>query len=132
MVRLGAYGDPAFIPQRVVAAIVSSADGHTGYTHQWTRAAWLKGTVMASVDSLEELQVARANGWRTFRVSSTLDVQKGEILCPASDEAGKRTTCEECGLCDGMHGNPRHPIDNRKSIMIPVHGRGADKFKILA
>lgn len=125
VVRLGAYGDPAFIPRRVVSAIVSSADGHTGYTHQWTRAAWLRPFVMASVDSLEELSVARANGWRTFRVSSTLDAQTGEILCPASDEAGKRTTCERCGLCNGAR-------DGVKSIFIPVHGRGSAAFKILA
>ena len=125
MVRLGAYGDPAFIPRRIVDRIVAAADGHTGYTHQWRGADWLRQYVMASVDTLAELETARANGWRTFRVSSTLDTQTGEILCPASDEAGKRTTCEQCGLCNGAR-------DGVKSIMIPVHGRGADKFKILA
>lgn len=123
MVRLGAYGDPAFIPRDVLRRIVSHADGHTGYTHQWTRAPWLKPFVMASVDSLDELQVARDAGWRTFRVDVGEGRQVGEILCPASEEAGKRTTCERCGLCNGAR-------DGVKSIYIPAHGRGA--FKILA
>jgi hypothetical protein len=28
-------------------------------------------------------------------------LQPDEVLCPASEEAGKRTTCENCQLCSG-------------------------------
>lgn len=122
-VRLGAYGDPAFIPERVIAGICSSADNWTGYTHQWRKNAWLKQYVMASVDSIAEKIEATKWGWRTFRVSATHEGTTGEIVCPASQ--GK-TTCASCLLCNGVHG-----MDRRKSIFIPVHGSTASKFKIL-
>jgi hypothetical protein len=41
-------------------------------------------------------------GWRTFRVREASEpVAKGEFICPASAEAGKRTTCIQCQACDG-------------------------------
>lgn len=123
-VRLGAYGDPAFIPQKVIAGICATADNWTGYTHQWRKNAWLKQYVMASVDSIAEKIEASKWGWRTFRVSATHEGTVGEIVCPASQ--GK-TTCANCLLCNGVHG-----MDRRKSIYIPVHGSSASKFKILA
>ena len=123
-VRLGAYGDPAFIPEKVIAGICATADNWTGYTHQWRRAPWLKQYVMASVDSITEKLEAGKWGWRTFRVSGTHEGTVGEIMCPASQ--GK-TTCANCLLCNGVHG-----MDRRKSIFIPVHGSSASKFKILA
>jgi hypothetical protein len=49
----------------------------------------------------------------------------GEIACPASDEAGKRTTCEKCKLCNGAdtrNSKGYQLYDNRKSISIIVHG----------
>ena len=78
---------------------------------------------MASVEStLDQIQ-ANMLGWRTFRIiSATEPMIQGEILCPASEEAGKRTTCSKCGLCDGH----RFTGDNRKSIGIYPHGVGAD------
>lgn len=123
-VRLGAYGDPAFIPERVIAAICSSADNWTGYTHQWRKNAWIRPYVMASVDSIAEKIEASKWGWRTFRISGNDEGTVGEIVCPASQ--GK-TTCENCLLCNGVHG-----LDRRKSIFIPVHGSTASRFKILS
>jgi hypothetical protein len=38
-----------------------------------------------------------------------------EILCPASAEAGHRTTCDRCGLCSGAR-------PGVKDIFIPAHG----------
>jgi len=131
-VRLGAYGDPAFIPEKVIAGICAAADNWTGYTHQWRKNAWLKQYVMASVDSIAEKIEASSWGWRTFRVSGNGqgtggligESCTGEIICPASQ--GK-TTCASCLLCNGVHG-----MDKRKSITIPAHGSTASKFKILA
>jgi hypothetical protein len=115
-VRLGAYGDPAVIPQQIVALICSFASRHTGYTHQWTRAEWLKPFVMASCDSTSDFIQATHHGWRTFRVSATREAKPSEILCPASTEAGNRTQCARCGLCNGA--------GSAKNIFIPVHGSG--------
>tara|TARA_R110000868_G_scaffold147436_1_gene368947 strand:- start:813 stop:1586 length:774 start_codon:yes stop_codon:yes gene_type:complete len=108
-VRLGTYGDPAAVPAHVWAALLRLSSSHTGYTHQWRAAGVserLRGLVMASCDSEQDRIDARAQGWRTFRVrrasaSGVEPLTAGEIVCPASSEAGKRVTCEDCGLCAG-------------------------------
>lgn len=115
-VRLGAYGDPVHIPQHIIAAICSHAAKHTGYTHQWRTNEWLKPFVMASCDTPADYHNARSKGWRTFRVSIGLTPEAGEILCPSSAEAGNKTNCAKCGLCNGA--------GFAKNIYIPVHGTG--------
>ncbi len=114
MVRLGTYGDPALIPDYVTASLLSECKGWTGYTHQKPRRADI---LMQSADSLDEAEEHWAHGRRTFRtVDSVADIVAGkEILCPASKEAGARTTCESCGLCAG------NATNTTKSIAIPFH-----------
>lgn len=126
MVRLGAYGDPAAVPSHIWERLVSEAAGRTGYTHQWRLgiAQPLKALVMASVDSPVESVGAQALGWRTFRVRTPEQaVQPREFVCPASDEAGKRTTCAQCGACDGAE---RGAL--KASPVIVVHGTKARRF----
>lgn len=129
-VRLGTYGDPAAVPVRIWLALVSLSSGRTGYTHQWrnqslsmvTRAQ-LQGLVMASADTPEEMSAARAQGWRTFRVrleSEALAVR--ESTCPASEEAGKKVQCAQCGLCNGAASG------RRGSIAIIAHGSTARRY----
>jgi len=122
-VRLGAYGDPAAVPGYVNESLVSEARGHTAYSHQ---SAWDGGAtgfdaarMMVSADSLAGAQRAWDSGARTFRVVGAIaDVVAGrEILCPASEEAGKRTQCARCLLCGGSS-------VAAKSIAIVVHGAG--------
>lgn len=123
-VRFGAYGDPAAIPEIIVRRISGHAKRHTGYTHQWQSAEWLKPYVMASCDSPAQFLQATHHGWRSFRVSRDLVAQPSEILCPASAEAGNRTQCASCGLCNGA--------GTTKNIFIPVHGSGKkNAFTIL-
>ena len=122
-VRFGAYGDPVYIPLTIVRYICFFARRWTGYTHQWTQLEHqgYRDLLMASTDTAAERDTARAHGWRTFRVRSKTDgLLKGEILCPASDEAGRKTTCEKCGLCNGKRGS-----DSRADIAIIAHGIGA-------
>lgn len=105
VVRLGTYGDPAAAPVTMWAQITRYAAGRRGYTHQWQRAdfdaqAWAP-LVMASADNVDEAARANLLGMRVFRVSIGVDVQAGEAMCPASAEAGKRSTCAKCTLCSG-------------------------------
>jgi hypothetical protein len=117
-VRFGAYGDPVHIPLSLALAIAGVSSGHTGYTHQWRKPSlqpW-KTLLMASVDSIAELVIARSLGWSTFRVGSEASV--GESLC-ASDRDG--TPCAVCLLCAGARGG-------LESVHIPPHGKGATHF----
>ncbi len=120
-IRFGAYGDPGAVPVSVWRGLDSKR--HTSYTHQWHRRPSLRGLSMASADSLDGAREAWRRGWRTFRViRDTAELQANEILCPASAEAGKRTTCAQCGLCDGARAG-----DRRKSIAIVDHGPTAPR-----
>jgi hypothetical protein len=121
-VRLGAYGDPAVVPSYINESLVSEANGHTAYSHQ---IAWSGPTgfdaalMMVSADQLPDAERAWSIGARTFRVvGDQSELVKGrEILCPASEEAGKRTQCQRCLLCGGAS-------VAAKSIAIVVHGAG--------
>ena len=119
-VRLGAYGDPACVPTEINRNFIHGADGHTAYSHQAeTVGADYDPTIcMRSADTLDDARKAWAKGERTFRVGHLTSMVKGkEILCPASEEAGRRTTCDKCKRCSGM-------TINAKSILIPAHGTG--------
>lgn len=116
-VRFGAWGDPAAVPVIVWELIANLASGHTGYTHQWRRAEpGLERFCMASVDTAAEREQARAMGWRCFRTRLPgEETLKGEAVCPASEEAGKKLTCNECMACGGANGR-------RGDIAIIAHG----------
>lgn len=112
--RAGTYGDPAAVP----ATAWPVAARRTGYTHQWADApevaAPFRAVLMASVDSVEEASAATAAGWRYFRVETdpSAPLLPNEVRCPASEEAGKRSNCEKCGLCNG---NP-HGVAGRARV----------------
>ncbi len=117
-VRFGAYGDPTHIPLPLALAIAGVASGHTGYSHQWRKPSlqpW-KSLLMASVDSIAELVIARSLGWSTFRVGSEASV--GENLCE-STRIG--TPCSVCQLCAGAR-------NGLESVHIPPHGTGSVHF----
>lgn len=103
--RIGTYGDPAAVPPTVWDMLLCYAAGWTGYTHQWRTRPDLARFLMASVDTVEEYRLAKAMGWRTFRVRTVAGGVEGqlasEVTCPASVEGGKRATCATCGLCAG-------------------------------
>lgn len=131
MVRLGTYGDPAAVPAWVWQSLVSRAVGRTGYTHQWRNEELpvahrdaLRALVMASADTLQEAQEARAKGLRYFRIRlATEPLQAREFVCPASEEAGKRTDCASCGACNGTQ------REAQASPVIVVHGSKARRFE---
>ena len=117
MVRIGSYGDPSAVPVSIWQAFVRHAKGWTAYTHADKNP--LPDMLMTSADTLGQAQQAWNKGERTFRiVSSVSDLVKGkEALCPASEEAGRRATCDICRLCNGA-------LSKAKSIAIVAHGNG--------
>lgn len=116
MVRLGTYGDPAAVPSYVWHQLLEDAIGHTAYSHQNDIIPIDKKIFMGSADSLEHAKKFWSDNIRTFRVIQNLDeIQENEILCPASKEAGRKSTCAKCKLCSGTSSN------SQKSIAIVQH-----------
>jgi len=111
-VRVGTYGDPAAVPQRVWELLLSDADGFTAYTHQKP---WRPEIAMQSADSHAEAVMHWKENRRTFRVIADLgELDKAnETLCPASKEMGRRVQCADCRLCAGFK--------QAKSIAIVEH-----------
>lgn len=129
-VRIGTYGDPSAIPSYIWDSLLSLASGHTAYSHQANvkNADFRSDLFMHSVDTLEDADLAWQIGWRTFRVIRNLNElnKDKEILCPASVEAGEKTSCIKCGLCAGT------TTKSKKSIAIVAHGNGSKYVKELA
>lgn len=120
--RLGAWGDPAFIPKHILRELLDHVESWTGYTHQWHKGANLQDSCMASVDSIKEYETAKALGYRCFLVlPEDAEAPRDAIECPA-DSRG--ITCKQCGLCDGKRGEG----DKRKNIWIRVHGARKGRF----
>ena len=92
------------------------ADGWTGYTHQW-REPWaqpMRELCMSSVETLEDQDLARAMGWRTYRIRRQDEpLARNEIACP-SDTTGRQ--CIACKACDGAL------KPSAASVAIIVHG----------
>ncbi len=134
-VRWGGYGEPVLVPLELVRKwSCELAVGWTGYTHQWRRREYqcYRSYFMASVHSITQRDMAWSMGWRTFRDCESLDKEpmtRGEFHCPASNEAGHRLTCRECGACDGAN----RPIGHTQhaSVVIQRHAN-AVQTKMLA
>lgn len=114
--RLGSYGDPAAAPASMWAPLVDVTEAHTGYTHQW-RQPWaspFKELCQASCDGMRDYIEATADGWGTFLVvPAGTKAPKGAQRCPASAEAGHKTTCFACTACDGV---------SARNVIINAHG----------
>lgn len=122
--RLGSYGDPAVVPLEVWRAIIGACST-TGYTHQWrTCDPSYSEFLMASCDSPADVITATANGWRVFYADQDpapiIDGRK-LALCPASKEAGRRTTCSECLACGGNRIQPNEIRPRQSLIRIAIH-----------
>ena len=125
LLRLGSYGEPTAVPLPVWSALARLSAGRTGYTHQWRQSRFwrFRRLVMASCETFADVALAQSKGWRTFRTGRAVEAPvKGEFRCPASAEAGKRLTCEQCGACNGADRNA-----SRASVFIAVHGGPATK-----
>jgi len=116
-VRLGAWGDPAFLPLDWLHRLVEGRDW-TGYTHQWrTCGQRYRHLLMASVDFPEEARTARKAGWRTFRIRLPDEpLLAGEVPC----RYARGKTCSECRLCGGGTSGP--------SVSIVAHGTRVRRY----
>jgi len=138
-IRLGAYGDPAAVPQHVWQALLTAdiiAMGLLGYTRQWNKPQFqfLRSYCMASIMNLVEFAAAQAMGWNTFRSRHDSDGKLPcEIQCPADKVVyGKNppSKCVKCGICMG---NLYFRKEGKKKVgvSIVVHGRSKNRARNL-
>lgn len=117
--RLGAYGDPAALPDHTLEFLTKSARSYTGYTHQWRnkRLRHALKYCQASVDSLAEVEQLKRidHTAKYFRVTADDTRTNSEIECLADS---KKITCIECMLCDGK----------KQNIVIKIHGNKSARF----
>ena len=103
-VRLGAYGDPAALPIRILRDLVSLSAGHAAYTHQAfsidrRRADLLAELCMISCETPAQHQEAVKRGWRPFTViRADQQPPAGAVECPFYSH---QVQCESCLLCGG-------------------------------
>jgi len=118
--RLGSYGDPAAVPSHVWGDLIAAIAPKmiVGYTHQWrtTPDAWFRNNLMASCDSVQDADDARALGWRFF-VALAPDVQAPDRSFNCTADAKPGASCATCGACNGSQGRP-----SRASVWIREHG----------
>ena len=110
--RLGSYGETSIIPHEVIEGMTSVAKSWTGYTHQWRKVDLGKYAMASTHDKAEQIEAA-VLGYRSFIVSN----EKQDVVnCPASKEAGYKSTCDKCNLCSGTLGTK-----SKKSVFILTH-----------
>jgi hypothetical protein len=111
-IRFGTYGEPSLIPLQLISDMANVAKNWTGYTHQSGKV-WADGYkdfFMASLETATE-----QSDWRAFRVLEDVSIDANSIQCPASKEAGYKSTCAKCGLCSGLLGK------GSKDVKITTH-----------
>jgi hypothetical protein len=99
-IRFGTYGEPTLIPFNLVSNMVKASKSHTGYTHQWSKKPDYSAFFMASTHNEGQANMAQKLGFRSF--IATDKKLENAVVCPASNEAGFKSTCEKCGLCSGQ------------------------------
>lgn len=112
-VRFGTYGEPSLHPVKLIEDVTKVCTNWTGYTHQWHRNKELSKYLMASTHTPKQEEKARSFGYRSFIASK--DKLGQYVNCPASKEAGYKSSCSKCGLCSGTEGK------GKKSIYILNH-----------
>ena len=113
-VRLGTYGEPSLIPLPLMSQVCGASKSWTGYTHQYMRKPEYAPYLMASLHSDRQMTYAERLGFRAF-IASKERLAKPFVNCPASNEAGFKSTCSACGLCSGTSGK------GSKSVWILEH-----------
>ena len=122
-IRLGAYGDPGFLPLSLLEAWTIGRK-FTGYSHAWrTLPKSYTRYLMASCETPGDVRQANERGWRAYRTIEHRDspISANEIVCP---HIGRhKVQCADCRLCSGSS-------IGAKSIVIPMHGGRFNRKKV--
>lgn len=108
-VRFGTYGEPTEIGLDLISDITDICSTWTGYTHQYVRKSDYLQYFMASVHNEHQSKVV-SNRWNGRSFIASKDGSEDGVVCPASNEAGFKSTCAKCGLCSGVNGKGKKDV----------------------
>ena len=117
--RLGAYGDPAALPVKILRYLVGLSKSHTGYSHQlWdvpkNRADKIAQYCMVSCENTAQHDEALRRGWRAFTVvRPDQPAPAKSVECPFYTHG---VQCIACKLCKGA-------CSSAKSVYVVAHGK---------
>lgn len=125
------YLAATIVADAVADAQSSGAGPAFGYTHAYNRvprSAWGSVSVLASVETVEDIRLADQNGYAPAIVAETREDAADRLAaagwsgigCPAEDG---RADCESCRLC--MKADRLRSA--RKAIIFTTHGTGKKK-----
>ena len=110
-IRSAVAGDLGMLPERIATELINATPQEwdwLGYTHQWHRSPWLKGTHMASTQGAwSAAESATRRGWRPFHVQPVhLPIPESAefTVCPAqmAKARGLAASCAGCSVpCNG-------------------------------
>lgn len=114
-VRFGTYGEPSVHPIELVKTLTNVAKSWTGYTHQYFRKPEYANFFMASTHNEIQAKTAMDKfNYRSF-IATDDNSDTTAVICPASNEAGFKSNCADCGLCSGTMGK------GKKNVVILEH-----------
>lgn len=113
LTRFGIFGEPVHLPIKIVKSLILLSKSYTAYSHQWMKPQYqgYNKYFRASTHNVFETALANDMGWRVFNVGAI----DGAVNCPASKEAGRKSTCAACSLCSGTEGK------GNKNVFILKH-----------
>ena len=114
-VRFGTYGEPTLIPIELVSMLTNVASNYTGYTHQYMRKPEYLKYFMASTHNEFQAKIVEDRFESRSFIAVKDNSEVDAVICPASDEAGFKSTCSKCGLCSGSTGK------GKKNVVILEH-----------
>ncbi len=118
MVRVSAIGDVGRCGKAAADAIVGAVRAAglavVGYTHHWREesvaAAW-RGRLLASCETMADVDRAISEGWRAsvvvpadYPARSSTPSGRPVVVCPAEVKPGVQ--CNQCRLCDAARPGP--------------------------
>lgn len=122
LMRNTAYGEPMCLPDQYLLPLVTMPG--TGYTHAWDEIpmerAWIYQRYMMASVRPEKEAAATEMGWRCFVMQEPDQYsinKETQAPCPASAEAGRKSSCGSCKACSGKQGS------HWKNMVIINHSR---------
>ena len=129
-IRLHVVGDFISQPHLGLATYHLKCVTAWSYTHNWRNLVPTTLSVLASVENLDDLALAKSKGWacaivvNEFKSHSKYSVGGHDVI-PCPQQTGRAQTCKDCLLCTKAD----YLKSKNLSIAFAVHGQNVQKVR---